>query len=306
MRISTATTGPTIRSAIRDKPFSQKNYGAAAGGPISIPHLYNGTDHTFFYFGLGRTEILPGAEGYHQRAHPAEPPGRLFANCDQLQQRRFRLRPTSTTPSTGPTIPMQPIAPDPLAGAKPCWVRPQFPATRFPPPMASSAPCGTGLTCPLSGQSKLFMNYMGFGRAQPHPCRQERPRNNRYDTINMTLPTDKFFFRIDEALRANQHLQGSLSRSMLTDDIPAPWLHAADSVTTDDDWSGSFLYTWTADPEDRSQCPPGIRHHQADQQRRLRPRAPPPIPMSTRPIGVSIALDQKQSGKIARPRFLRP
>ena len=29
--------------------FQQKNYGLAGGGPVRIPHLYNGTDHTFFY-----------------------------------------------------------------------------------------------------------------------------------------------------------------------------------------------------------------------------------------------------------------
>ena len=31
------------------QPFSQKNYGVAGGGPVRIPHVYNGTDHTFFY-----------------------------------------------------------------------------------------------------------------------------------------------------------------------------------------------------------------------------------------------------------------
>ena len=30
--------------------FHQYNYGTAVGGPISIPHLYDGKDHTFFYF----------------------------------------------------------------------------------------------------------------------------------------------------------------------------------------------------------------------------------------------------------------
>ncbi|HET6168580.1 MAG TPA: carboxypeptidase-like regulatory domain-containing protein, partial [Terracidiphilus sp.] len=29
--------------------FRQKNYGLAGGGPVRIPHFYNGTDRTFFY-----------------------------------------------------------------------------------------------------------------------------------------------------------------------------------------------------------------------------------------------------------------
>ena len=61
----------------------------------------------------------------------------------------------------------------------------------------------------------------------------------------MTRPTDKYFFRVDEAYHNNHHLQASLSRSMLTNDIPAPFKHAAESLTTDEDWLGSLLYTFT-------------------------------------------------------------
>lgn len=31
-------------------PLNQNNWGAAAGGPITIPHVYNGKDRTFFFF----------------------------------------------------------------------------------------------------------------------------------------------------------------------------------------------------------------------------------------------------------------
>ena len=50
-------------------------------------------------------------------------------------------------------------------------------------------------------------------------------------------------------MKSNQHVEGTISRSMLTNNIPAPFAHAAESVTTDDDWSGSFLYSWSLNPK---------------------------------------------------------
>ena len=102
----------------------------------------------------------------------------------------------------------------------------------------------------VSGQSALFQKYLALW---PDPNHEPRANtdfvNNRYDKIKVTRPTDKYFFRMDKAFGSSQHLSGSVSRSALTNDIPAPFQHAAESVTTDTDWSGSLLYTLTLNPK---------------------------------------------------------
>jgi len=64
--------------------------------------------------------------------------------------------------------------------------------------------------------------------------------NDRYDPIQLRTPIDKYFFRVDDAIKPNHHVQGSLSRSMITSLVPAPFKHAATALTTDEDWTGAF------------------------------------------------------------------
>ncbi len=52
--------GLITRSAMTARTSDQNNYGVAGGGPVRIPHLYNGRDHTFFLCGLGRRTLLAG------------------------------------------------------------------------------------------------------------------------------------------------------------------------------------------------------------------------------------------------------
>jgi hypothetical protein len=227
--------------------FNQKNYGVAVGGPVRVPHLYNGTDHTFFYaawegerFSQGQEvrstvpTLLNQAGDFSQTVINVQGGNLVYANVYDPFNGRYDA---NSADCTGP-----------LAGQSPCWVRPQFTGNKIPTAYGSTGACGS-LTCPVSGQSKLFANYLALWPAPNHaPNSDSDHANNRLDSINTTRPTDKVFFRVDEAFRDNHHLQGSISRSMLTDNIPAPFKHAAYSVTTDDDWSGSFLYTWTPTP----------------------------------------------------------
>jgi hypothetical protein len=228
--------------------FQQRNYGVAAGGPVRIPHLYNGTDHTFFYvawegerFSQGQEvettvpSILNHSGDFSQTVINFNNGNPVYAN---IYDPFYGAYDNNAADCAG----------TPTASA-PCWVRPQFPGNQIPASYGSSTTCGTGLTCSLSGQSTLFADYLALWPQPNHmPSGVSDHANNRYDEIHVARPTDKLFFRGDEALSQNQHLQASLSRSMLTDNIPAPWLHGAESVTTDDDWTGSFLYTWTPTP----------------------------------------------------------
>jgi len=228
--------------------FQQRNYGVAAGGPVRIPHFYNGTDHTFFYvawegerFSQGQEvettvpSILNHSGDFSQTVINFNNGNPVYAN---IYDPFYGTYDNNAADCAGtPT------------GSAPCWVRPQFPGSKIPASYGSSTGCGAGLTCSLSGQSTLFADYLALWPQPNHmPSGVSDHTNNRYDEIHVTRPTDKLFFRGDEAIRQNQHLQASLSRSMLTDNIPAPWLHGAESVTTDDDWTGSFLYNWTPTP----------------------------------------------------------
>ncbi len=228
--------------------FQQKNYGLAGGGPVRIPHLYNGTDRTFFYgawegqrFGQGQVveSSIPTAlnqEGnFSQTVVNYNNGAPVYANIYD--------------PFYGTLDTNEADCANTPTGSAPCWIRPQFPNNTIPTNYGSSVNCGTGLTCPVSGQSALFAHYMALWPQPNHaPAADSDHVNNRYDQIQLHTPVDKYFLRIDDALRANHHLMGSITRSMMTVNVPPPFTHAAESTTTDEDWLGAFLYTWTPGP----------------------------------------------------------
>src|SRR5207249_5822146 len=53
--INRAGTNPIPGRQDRRTPLRYNQYGAAAGGPVWIPHVYNGKDKTFFF---GNFEIV--------------------------------------------------------------------------------------------------------------------------------------------------------------------------------------------------------------------------------------------------------
>jgi hypothetical protein len=205
--------------------FNQKNYGLAAGGPVRIPHLYNGTDHTFFYAAWEGERFSQGAT--------------LTSSVPTLLNQQGDFSQTVINVLDGNPVTAKIY--DPYFGAynsnqAACTGRPQFPGNVIP------STYGSG----VSGQSQLFAHYLSLWPQPNHaPSANSDHMNNRYDPISTTRPTDKYFFRVDEAYHSNQHIQASVSRSMLTNNIPAPFKHAAESVTTDDDWLGNVLYTLT-------------------------------------------------------------
>ena len=72
--------------------------------------------------------------------------------------------------------------------------------------------------------------------------------NDRLDSIAVTRPTDRFFLRVDENLSNSQRLNLSVSRTHMTNNIPAPWQHAARSFSYDHDVTGSLQYNWVLSP----------------------------------------------------------
>jgi len=223
--------------------FDQKNYGLAVGGPLRIPHLVNAHSQTFFYAAWEGERFSQGQEiissvptalnkdgDFSQTVINYSGGNPVYAN---IYDPFYGSYTSDAAKCTGPLA-------DQYSGSGQCWVRPQFPGNKIP------AAYGTG----VSGQSALFQKYLALW---PEPNHEPQANTdfvaNRYDKINITRPTDKYFLRLDKAIGNSQHLSGSISRSALTNDIPAPFLHAAESVTTDTDWSGSALYTLTLNPK---------------------------------------------------------
>jgi hypothetical protein len=222
--------------------FQQKNYGLAGGGPVRIPHLYNGKDHTFFYgawegqrFSQGQVAISSIPTTLNQQGNFSETVINFNNGAPVYAQIYDPFNghlDYNTNDCTGPLASQ-------YSAQGSCWVRPQFPNATIPA-VASGV---------LSGQSNLFAHYMALWPQPNHaPAANNDHLNNRYDRIQLQTPIDKYFFRVDDAIRQNHHVMGTISRSMITSSVPPPFKHAATSLTTDEDWLGDFLYTWTPGP----------------------------------------------------------
>jgi hypothetical protein len=202
--------------------FDQKNYGLAAGGPLRIPHLMKSHNQTFFYaawegerFSQGQEIIssvptaLNKAGDFSRTVINYNGGSPVYAN---IYDPFYGAYTSNAAECTGPLA-------DQYANSGQCWVRPQFPGNKIP------AAYGTG----VSGQSALFLKYLALW---PDPNHEPQANTdfvaNRYDKINVTRPTDKYFLRLDKAIGNSQHLSGSVSRSALTNDIPAPFKHASE------------------------------------------------------------------------------
>lgn len=220
--------------------FQQRNYGVAVGGPVRIPHVYNGTDHTFFFGAWEGQRFTQGQIVESSIPTLLNQAGDFSQTVIGQDSNNKAILAKIYDPFNGAMDNNAADCAGTPTGTAPCWVRPQFPGSVIP-----AAPGGG-----LSGQSKLFAHYMALWPTPNHnPAPNNDHLNNRYDPVQLKTPIDKYFFRVDEALRANQHMQGSISRSMITSIVPAPFKHAATALTTDEDWTGSFLYSWTPSPK---------------------------------------------------------
>jgi hypothetical protein len=213
--------------------FHQNNYGFSVGGPLSIPHVYDGKNKTFFFFGWEGERFSQGV------LTESSVPTVLNRQGDFSQTIINHAQDGS---------PIYAQIYDPFHGAydgSGNWVRPQYQGSKI----CSQADISGG-TCPagnvnLSTQSTLFADYLALWPTPNHaPDANTDHVNNFWQSINTTRPTDRFFTRIDENLSNSQRFNFSLSRSRMRNSIPAPFPMAAGSVTEDHDWSGSLQYNW--------------------------------------------------------------
>ncbi|PYY12122.1 MAG: hypothetical protein DMG69_02225 [Acidobacteria bacterium] len=218
------------------EPFHQNNYGLSIGGPLTIPHVYSGRNRTFFFFAWEGERFSEGV---------------LTKNSvPTVLNRQGDFSQTVINHDTNGNPIFAQIF-DPFHGSMVGgnWDRPQYAGSKI-----CSQTDISGGTCPaanvgLSTQSTLFANYLALWPLPNHaPDAGSDHANNYWSSINTTRPTDRFFGRIDENLSNSHRVNFSLSRSNLTNRIPAPFLNGGGSTTTDYDWSGSMQYNWVVSP----------------------------------------------------------
>ncbi len=227
--------------------FHQNNYGLSIGGPLTIPHVYNGANRTFFYFGWEGERYNTGAAVNTTVPTLLQQQGDFsqtiidYNNGNTSQPIYAQIYDPFHLNSGGNRMPYGSVAGAPvgfngLSGSKIC----------------SQADISGG-TCPLASQglslqSTLFAHYMSL-YPQPNTAPgADGYSNDRLDTIAVTRPTDRFFLRLDHNLSNSQRFNLSISRTHMTNNIPAPWLHAARSYTYDHDVTGSLQYNWVVSP----------------------------------------------------------
>ncbi|HEX3820406.1 MAG TPA: carboxypeptidase-like regulatory domain-containing protein [Candidatus Sulfotelmatobacter sp.] len=225
--------------------FHQNNYGVSVGGPVKIPHVFDGSGKTFFFFGWEGERYNTGAVAQTTVPTLLQQQGDFSQTIIDYQNDQpiyaaifdpYHLDSSGNRMQYG-SVPGAPVGANGLSGSKIC----------------SQADISGG-TCPaasqgLSLQSTLFAHYMSLYPAPNHVANSnDGYSNDRLDTIAITRPTDRFFLRLDENLSNNQRFNLSISRTHMTNSIPAPWLHAARSFTYDHDVTGSLQYNWVVSP----------------------------------------------------------
>lgn len=228
------------------QPFHQNNYGFSIGGPLSIPHVYNGANKTFFFFGwegerynTGQTVITTVPTALQRNGDFSQTIVGFPNGASGTPDYASIFDPYHITGGVRPEyagVPGAPVGANGLVGGKIC----------------SQADIAGG-TCPagnqnLSLQSTLFAHYMALWPLPNHAPGPDGYSNDRVDSIAVTRPTDRFFLRADENLSNNQRLNLSVSRTHMTNNIPAAWMHGARSFTYDHDVTGSLQYNLVLSP----------------------------------------------------------
>jgi len=221
---------------VTKQAFHQNNYGVAVGGPVWIPKVYKGKNKTFFYFGWEGERF---SQGYVTKSS---------VPTDLERQGDF-----SQTIIPGQSVNNQPVLTkiyDPFNGYTDSlgnWVRPEFPNDKIPA-------AGTCVTIAATGNcyttlSTVFAHYLSLYPEPNHaPDTNTSNVNNYWKSVGLSLPSDRFFLRVDHNLTNNQRFNISISESGLTVTSPSAGGGLAESLTTDRNWSGSLLYTYVISP----------------------------------------------------------
>ena len=154
-------------------PLRQNQFGVAAGGPVLLPHLYNGRNQTFFFFTYEGFRQSQAAQNIVRVPTAAQ----LTGNFSSLLSQGIQIyNPFSTSPD--PSHPGE-------------FTRDPFPGNIIPPNLLSPA-------------AELYATL--FPAAGP-----QVPGGNLFDTTKTLLDQDSYTGRIDHYFGSHDFLFGRIS-----------------------------------------------------------------------------------------------
>jgi len=154
-------------------PLRQNQFGVAAGGPVLVPHLYNGKNKTFFFFAYEGFRQSQAAQNIVRVPTAAQ----LTGNFSSLLSQGIQIyNPFSTRPD--PSHPGE-------------FTRDPFPGNIIPPNLLSPA-------------AELYATL--FPAAGP-----QVPGGNLFDTTKTLLDQDSYTGRIDQHFGSHDFLFGRIS-----------------------------------------------------------------------------------------------
>lgn len=192
-------TDPAVRASLQRSPDTKNDFGGTLGGPIRIPHLYNGQDKSFFFFSWEQLRYNTGTAVTSLIPTPEE----LGSNGQYFD----------FTSVLGGQIP----------GASDGCNTALYYGEIFDPNTATTvngAECRTPLTyngnlnqIPIGRQSQVATNVLKY---LPAPNLTGGTNNYVYDTHD-SLAQTVYSFRIDQNLGAKHKLWGFFSSRENTD-----------------------------------------------------------------------------------------
>jgi len=199
----TPLSDTATRAALARPSDTKDDFGGSLGGPIRIPHLYNGTDKTFFFFGWEQLRYSTGSAITSLIPTPAE----LGSNGQYFD----------FSPTLGGAIPISPTNP---AQAHSCdgSNTPLYFGEIFDPSVAETNGCrGTAFAnnqIPIGRESnvaKAVLKYM------PTPNLTGGGTNNYVYDSHDSLAQTVYSFRIDQNLGEKHKVWGFFSSRQNTD-----------------------------------------------------------------------------------------
>ncbi|MGA8110788.1 MAG: TonB-dependent receptor, partial [Acidobacteriaceae bacterium] len=232
----TPESNAAVRNSLQRSPDTKNDYGVSLGGPILIPHLYNGRDKSFFFFaweqlhyhtGSAVTSLIPtpaelGSNGQYfdfSSTLGAQIPG-ASDGCNTALYYGEIFDPTTETTANGP------------ACRTPFLVN------------------GKMNEIPISRESKVAKAVLQF---MPQPNLSGAGTNNYvYDTVDQHDET-VYSLRIDQNLTASHKIWGFYSSRENTDlgnglNLPAPISSAGGGVVNQLGKLFRFGWDWTLSP----------------------------------------------------------
>jgi hypothetical protein len=223
------------------KEYRQNQFGGTVGGPVVIPHLYNGRNRTFFFFDIQSTRIITPVT-YTSTVPTANMIASNFTNLQDLityvtgtkTDKLGRVFPQATVFDPATTRAVAAGAVDPISGfpntsSTAVSVRDPF----FTGGNVLGIKDFTGLRSQLNilPASRLDPNAIGLLKVYPSPTTSNAFTNNYFASARSSLTYNQFDIRGDEQINDHNSLFAVFSWDHTTQFTPNALPGIADGAT---------------------------------------------------------------------------